>query len=104
MITHIIGGIFIALLVLWIRFLSGYMGNPSIPSVSRILYLALLGVIIIGISWEMFERLLGMTWNLEGYWVDTITDMAMDIIGGLVGALFFVKQYLLKQIRNSNIS
>lgn len=98
MVPHLIGGIFVALLVLWIRFLSGYISVQfDHPPISQVFLLAFLGVIIIGISWEVFERLLGMTWNLEGYWADTITDMAMDIIGGLVGVLFFMKQYIGRQ-------
>lgn len=94
MLLHFLGGIFIALLVLWIRFFSGYFGVPPIPLQHKALRFALLATLCIGVGWEVFERALGHTWSVEGYWLDTSIDIALDVAGGLVGFLFFKRRYL----------
>ena len=93
MFLHLLGGVFIALLVLWVRFFSGYIKKPAIFSVRRVFLFTLLGLLVIGIGWEVFERLLGPTWSVEGYWLDTGIDIALDIVGGVVGWFYFVKKY-----------
>ncbi len=92
-ILHLLGGIFLALLVFWVRFLSGYLPAPSPPPAQRIFAFILFWTLLFGIGWEMFERLLGHTWSIEGYWLDTAIDLALDFTGGLVGFLFVVRRY-----------
>ena len=43
---------------------------------------------------EVFEQLIGITWSLEGYWVDTSIDVALDLVGGTAAFFFFNGQYV----------
>ena len=57
----------------------------------QIMAFLLLGVVIIGIGWEVFEYIFnnligGLTFNL----LDTVSDISFDIVGALVG-IFLVK-------------
>lgn len=92
---HFLGGVFITLLVLWVWFLSGYVVAPTATTpATRVFLFTVLWLIVIGIGWEAFERALGHTWSVEGYWLDTGIDIALDIIGGAVGFLFFRNKYM----------
>ena len=92
-VLHFLGGVFIGLLVLWVRFLSGYIAAPLVWSKGRIFLFTLFWTLVIGIGWEVFEWLVGNTWDMERYWLDTSIDVALDIIGGVVGWFYFVKKY-----------
>lgn len=94
MLLHFLGGMFIGLLVLWLRFFSGYISTPAFLSARHAFLFTLFWLVVIGIGWEAFERALGHTWSLEGYWLDTSIDVALDIIGGVVGFLFFKDKYM----------
>ncbi|MDO8619845.1 MAG: hypothetical protein Q7R64_00655 [bacterium] len=83
LLTHFLGGVFVALLLLWFFFFSGYTRVPA-PRQS-VLFLALVGgTLLIGVGWEAFESVVGLTWSPEGYWFDTIVDVCMDFIGALL--------------------
>lgn len=88
-ILHFLGGIFVGLLVLWLRFFSGYLGTSRIPSTTSVLFFVVVATLSIGIGWEVFERVLGDTWSLEGYWLDTALDVILDFLGSLVAFGFF---------------
>ncbi len=91
---HLLGGIFIGLFVLWLRFFSGYFGAPGIPSGARVFCFVVIATLVIGIGWEVFEYLWGHTWSVEGYWLDTSTDVAFDLVGGLIAFGYFKCKYL----------
>lgn len=93
-ILHFLGGIFSGLLVLWLRFFSGYFGSPSIPPEGRVLCFAVVTTLCIGVGWEVFERLLGHTWSIEGYWLDTSLDVILGLFGGTIAFLFFRSRYM----------
>ncbi len=93
MVVHFLGGVFIGLLTLWMVFFSEYLGTHRMSSRATVLIIMLLGTLGIGIGWEIFERLLGHTWSVEGYWLDTGIDLFLDSAGGLVGFFFFMKRY-----------
>lgn len=95
MLLHLLGGVFIVLFVLWIRFFSGYVAVPAHFELGRAFLFTLFWLLVIGIGWEAFERALGHTWSIEGYWLDTTIDVAFDIAGGTVGWFYFVRRYLL---------
>ncbi|MDO8594752.1 MAG: hypothetical protein Q7R93_04560 [bacterium] len=93
-ILHFLGGIFVGLLVLWLRFFSGYFGTPALPSTTSVLSFVLVATLGIGIGWEAFERLLGHTFSVEGYWFDTNLDVILDFVGSLVAFWFFKSRYM----------
>ena len=92
---HFLGGIFIGLLVLWVRFLSGYFPASSfLWSPGRLFLFTLFWTFIIGVGWEVFEWLAGNTWSIEGYWLDTTLDVVLDLIGGIAGFLYFIHKHI----------
>lgn len=91
---HALGGAFAALLALWLLFFSGYFSAAAPQTARPALLVAVLSALFIGIGWEFFERALGNTWSIEGYWLDTALDLFMDVFGAFAGFLFFVRRYL----------
>ena len=93
-ILHLLGGIFAGLLVLWLRFFSGYIGTSPVPPGKKLIPLVVLGVVGIGVGWEVFERLLGHTWSVEGYWLDTTVDIVLDLLGGMLALGYFTRRFI----------
>ena len=93
-ILHFLGGVFVGLLVLWLQFLSGYFGTPALPSSRKVFSVMLVAVLAVGVGWEVFERLLGHTWSVEGYWLDTSVDVVLDLLGSVVAFFHFKSRYM----------
>lgn len=92
---HFFGGMFVSLLCIWLWFFSGYLGVHPLPSPLTLFLISILSSLVIGAGWEVFERLVGVVWSPEGYWLDTSTDVLFDILGGFTvgisGYLFLRK-------------
>ncbi len=86
-ITHFLGGAWISLLVFWVYALRGKRANIA---------QCLIAALCIGIFWELFEILADLT-LVESlrYTSDTLSDLAMDILGGLVGGILVARSSLL---------
>lgn len=57
----------------------------------RALFVALAGSLAVGLVWELFEYLNGITFNAIGnYRLDTVKDVVMDVTGGYAAYLHFV--------------
>ena len=81
---HFVGGFFIALLVA--SYYASEFGKLSQP----FRLFALLGIVIgIGVLWEFHEFVLGQLIgvSLQGDLADTIKDLFLDTLGGLIAAL-----------------
>lgn len=89
---HFFGGMFVSLLCVWLWFFSGYMGEHPLPSAGKLFLVTVLCAFVIGVGWEVFERLLGLTWSPEGYWIDTGSDILSDVLGGV--ATYFLLRLL----------
>lgn len=81
---HFAGGVWVALVSVW---LFDFQGRPI-----RILPI-LTSVILVSIAWEIFEVAIGMT-NESNYALDTILDLCMDVLGGLIG--FFAARFMVQ--------
>ncbi len=91
--AHLLGGIFAGLLAVWILFFSGYL-PPRAPSWRALFSSAILGAIIIGAGWEVFERMLGLVASpFFGYALDTAKDLLVDTLGGFAAALFLARHF-----------
>lgn len=53
------------------------------------------GVIVVILSWELFEILIGVPVWEPGYGIDTIVDLVMGVLGGFVG---FVIGYQIRKL------
>lgn len=82
---HFLGGMWVALIVFWFLYIAKLV--PVMPS--RALWYMLAGVLVVGISWEVYEQSFALRFALN-YPLDTSIDIAMDIVGALV-AYRFVK-------------
>lgn len=60
---------------------------------SRGLLVAIIGTVMVGLAWELFEYFAGITFNTVGdYPIDTVKDLIMDILGGYAAYLYFIAQ------------
>lgn len=81
---HFLGGLIIGAIALWIVAYEVPVGVR--PRVNR-LAVAILSTLIVGIMWEIFEYLSGITKGDVGYWQDSVHDVFVDIAGGLAAYL-----------------
>lgn len=76
---HFIGGIVVALGIFTLRDLRLLIPERWIAPSSVVLM-----VIVAAMVWEVYELLIGISIE-DNYVVDTLTDLGMGILGGLVG-------------------
>ncbi|MFA5934431.1 MAG: hypothetical protein WC827_00895 [Candidatus Paceibacterota bacterium] len=89
---HMLGGLWISLFSLSL-YAFFYKKLSILNYRMNVLGIVAFAVLSIGVSWELFELLGGITSLHDGtsYWIDTISDIMNDSIGGLVGYFFFIK-------------
>jgi hypothetical protein len=58
-----------------------------------ILASGLAAILCVGISWEIFEYVGGISAGQPDYWLDTIGDIVMDTLGGALGCWLFIHEY-----------
>lgn len=86
-VMHFLGGLFIGLSALWwLRFEIPISIRHRIPA----FLWALVIVLAVGVSWEIFERVTN-SYNAVNYALDTATDLLMDIVGTLASYLVFLR-------------
>ena len=86
--VHFLAGLSWGLLFLWFYFFSGFF-LPQKRSFFQFLILALVGILFIAVSWEIYELLLGeAVFNKLQYPFDTTLDFIMDFLGALVACLY----------------
>ncbi len=89
LVSHTLGGIWLGLLVFSVRTFFRYPPN---------LVWSVVGAIVIGIGWEIFEVVAGIP--REANWTfDTSLDILMDALGGVIGG--YLANFLSKRRNNS---
>ena len=90
MVVHFLAGgvVAMATLLFW-----PHINKVKIHTTSQIIFVAIMGTIIIGLLWEIYELYFHITFLSDGimYTTDTISDLLMDISGGFVGAVYSLK-------------
>lgn len=88
---HFLGGLLVGLVVIFICYVSGYV---RMPTMHRGVMIAVIlgGVLLVGVAWEVWEIFVGFT-DMATDQVDTILDLIMDTIGGIV-AIVYTKSLL----------
>jgi hypothetical protein len=85
---HFLGGAWVLLAALWILRRIGFHPTTGI---------LISAVVIVGVGWELFEVMLGLVpSSYYWFWLDTGSDLILDIAGGLVG-LRFAMTYLVHE-------
>lgn len=86
-VMHFLGGFFIALGILWfVRFEVPISIRHRVP----LFFTTLIGVLLVGVAWEVFERVFG-AYGAVNYVFDTTIDLMMDVVGMLVAYVIFVR-------------
>ncbi|OGI61737.1 hypothetical protein A2645_01225 [Candidatus Nomurabacteria bacterium RIFCSPHIGHO2_01_FULL_39_9] len=82
---HFLGGFWIVLTLSWLRekYLFKYFNNTAIFILS--------GLVIVGLSWEVFEFLIGATSDWLANLPDTVSDLIFDMLGGLAAYLYLFR-------------
>jgi hypothetical protein len=101
---HFLGGILVGLFFLWYFFVFIRTEDVNI-SFKLALKVSIIGVLIIGLAWELFEFGIDQYWAaeigvksfgvLQQGWMDTLSDLTLDLIGGF-GATYFFWQMSVK--------
>ncbi len=98
-VVHFLAGICVGLGTVWLAM------NVSKKEMTqkRVAAVALVGAIIVGIAWEIFEVTNGITFLSDGihYVTDTSSDLLMDVCGGIVASLY-VWRIILKTKNNTS--
>jgi len=85
MVMHFLGGLWVGLALLWLLFKE----NFSFVLIFKIL----LGVLVVGVLWEIFEILVNSTIAQNPFDVlDTASDLFFDFGGGLCAILYLWKK------------
>lgn len=97
MVVHFFGGLTVGFATLW---LVSKKKDLTGMSSKKILVLALIGAFAIGLLWEFYELYFQITQLSDGiaYWTDTISDLIMDSIGGIIA---FLLSYLVIKKQNN---
>jgi len=77
---HFLGGLTIGVLVMWVL---GFENRSW-----KNFLIAFIAVLIVGVGWEIFEYINGMTFSTEKYAEDVFHDIVMDSLGAIVAYLF----------------
>jgi len=76
---HFLGGIIVALGVFTLHDLKVFVPSRYLTPVAVVLM-----VVIVALVWEVFELYIGTPIE-ENFVIDTLTDLGMGILGGLIG-------------------
>ena len=96
LLVHFLAGLWVSGLSLWIYFRSGYIKKP-VRNIGRALIVVATPIIVISISWEFYEIIIGVPIE-KNYVQDTSIDLIMDALGALTGLIYFVRVYLVNNI------
>ncbi len=90
MVTHFLAGsvVGLATLLVWQKF-----SITTDEKVSKIIWSAVIGGLLVGLLWEEFELYFDLTSFSDGmaYVTDTVSDLILDTLGAFLGALYGMK-------------
>jgi hypothetical protein len=90
--VHIIGGLWISLIFLWLASELGQINSLKEYKPKSFL-IAFVSAIFIGVLWEILENLWHLSYvNADVYSFDTAMDLLSGGLGGVLGYLYFVKK------------
>jgi hypothetical protein len=85
--VHLAGGLTIGLWAVTLAWPRGYSRYQTF-------FLVILFALTVGLVWEIFEYVNGITAGEAGYWLDTFKDLGDDVGGALVGWVIFCLLYI----------
>ena len=87
---HFMGGLWLGLVFMW--FFWGQEFNY------KLVLKIILGVLIVGVSWEIFEVILNSYTIRDPFsTLDTVSDICFDLAGGFISIFYFAKRIMIKE-------
>ncbi|HEY4505601.1 MAG TPA: hypothetical protein VJG67_02830 [Candidatus Paceibacterota bacterium] len=85
MLVHFLAGCTVAMAILW---LWPHINKIRTHTTIQIIFVAIFATLIIGILWELYELYFHLEFLSDGvpYFIDTSSDLLMDVSGGFIGA------------------
>lgn len=91
MIMHFLGGVWLGMAIIWLSFKYNFNSSIDFNFFTKII----LGVLFIGIFWEIFEIVLNnYTTQNDFNILDTLSDLFFDLAGGFFVILYFFKKIM----------
>ena len=91
---HILGGFLVGVATLFVYRQLCLKGFAQESRVTAWWFLCA-GLLFVGVAWEYFEYSKELTFNTIGsYHLDVLKDMAMDLFGGLLAGIYFLRRKL----------
>ena len=89
LVMHFLGGLFVALLIVWVLYAIFKKLTPPF-----VFWYIVFGVLIIALSWELFEFSIWTLFNLKEIIniQDSVTDVITGSLGSIVGAIYFLRR------------
>lgn len=91
MVMHFLGGLLIGLITLKLLF-TGKRSDLAHNKRRLVFWVTLLGVMVVGLGWELFEYFVGLTPFSAIATEDTLSDLVFDAAGGVVAVLWYYKK------------
>lgn len=87
-IMHFLGGLLIGLMILNLLFVRGLFGFAHTHH-GVVIVTVLMGVLFVGLGWELFEVFFDLTAISRIDMIDTVLDLVMDLSGGSVALWWY---------------
>ncbi len=111
LVMHFLGGLFVSVSIIWL-YLAWNRLSLQEAGFRRILFIGLAGALVVGGAWELFEFGVDYYWqvpihlktftDLQESHLDTLSDLAFDVIGAIFGSLLLWFTPLINNIRKNN--
>jgi len=85
---HFLGGLLIGLIILALLFVRGLFGFAHTHN-GVVIMTTLIGVLLVGLGWELFEVFFDITAINKINMLDTLSDLVMDLIGAGVALWWY---------------
>jgi hypothetical protein len=92
LLLHFLGGLWLTITSLWLFFFSDLFKIKI--NKRNIFLIAFLSVLIIGLLWEVFEYITGLSLGEANFITDTISDIVMDFVGAFAAYKLFTYSFL----------
>jgi len=89
-VVHFLGGLSIGLFVLWVMSFLNFFSKRQ-RSFARVIIIVLILIFVIGVGWEIFEYMNGLTQSTENYSLDIAHDLLADVFGAFCAGLIFLE-------------
>jgi hypothetical protein len=90
---HFLGGFWSGLFLIWFFSYYNLLGQPLLKLILKIM----LGALLIGIAWEIFEFAINTYYAREVFvanGVDSVSDIFFDLAGGATAILYYLKKIM----------